>query len=289
MLEPKISIIIPVYNPGEYLKVCLDTIIHQTYSNFEVLAINDGSTDYSYKLLKEYASKDERIRVFYQENQGPAAARNLGLEQATGDYVTFIDADDYVTSNYLERLVTEIQSSGAEIAISDYYRYDDKTNLLHYHLFDDDYQVLELTPDEVLRKLQELVITMIGGKLVQTDLFNRVRFRVGHGYEDTFTVQKLYLQATKIVYVKENLYCYRLTNDSVMDSDLTLTKIADLLTAIEENVLDLAFSGRDIQLPKNMYITYLYEFSRYFEDREMLDHPLYRKIQLRLFELGEKI
>lgn len=74
-----------------------------------------------------------------------------------------------------------------------------------------------------------------------------------------------------------------------MDSDLTLTKIADLLTAIEENVLDLAFSGRDIWLPKNMYITYLYEFSRYFEDREMLDHPLYRKIQLRLFELGEKI
>ena len=289
MEQPKISIIIPVYNAEAYLPICLDTIFKQTYPHFEVLAINDGSTDYSLKRLKEYAAQDARLQVFDQDQQGPAAARNVGLDHATGDYITFIDADDYVKGNYLERLVTECQAATAEIAISDYYRYKEQTNMLYSYRAKEDYQVVDLALAELLQQMNKLEFTTVWGKLFQRTLFERVRFLAGHGYEDTMTVPKLYLQATKIVYVQEDLYCYRLTDDSVMSEDLTVTKIADFLRTVEENVLDLAFSGRDIQLPKNMYITYLYEFSRYFEDREMLDHLLYRKIQLRLFELGEKI
>lgn len=107
MAQPKVSIIIPAYNAEAYLPMCLDTIFKQTYPYFEVLAINDGSTDYSLKRLKEYAAQDARLQVFDQAQQGPAAARNVGLDHATGDYITFIDADDYVKENYLERLVTE--------------------------------------------------------------------------------------------------------------------------------------------------------------------------------------
>lgn len=289
MEQPKISIIIPVYNAEAYLPICLDTIFKQTYPHFEVLAINDGSTDYSLKRLKEYAAQDARLQVFDQDQQGPAAARNVGLDHATGDYITFIDADDYVKGNYLERLVTECQAATAEIAISDYYRYKEQTNMLYSYRAKEDYQVVDLALAELLQQMNKLEFTTVWGKLFQRTLFERVRFLAGHGYEDTMTVPKLYLQATKIVYVQEDLYCYRLTDGSVMSEDLTVTKIADFLRTVEENVLDLAFSGRDIQLPKNMYTTYLYKFSRYFEDREMLDHPLYRKIQLRLFELGEKI
>ena len=211
------------------------------------------------------------------------------MDHATGDYITFIDAADYVKENYLEWLVTECQAATAEIAISDYYRYKEQTNMLYSYRAKKDYQVVDLALAELLQRMNKLEFTTVWGKLFQRTLFERVRFLAGHGYEDTMTVPKLYLQATKIVYVQEDLYCYRLTDGSVMSEDLTVTKIADFLRTVEENVLDLAFSGRDIQLPKNMYTTYLYKFSRYFEDREMLDHPLYRKIQLRLFELGEKI
>ena len=99
------------------------------------------------------------------------------------------------------------------------------------------------------------------------------------------TVPKLYLQATKIVYVQEDLYCYRLTDGSMMSEDLTVTKIADFLRTIEENILDLTLSGHDIQHEKQLYAKYLAIFAEYFESREMQTHPLYRKIKFRQFEL----
>lgn len=286
MAQPKISIIIPVYNAEAYLSMCLDTILKQTYPHFEILAVNDGSTDYSLKRLKEYAAQDARLRVFDQAQQGPAAARNVGLDHATGDYITFIDADDYVKENYLERLVTESQATQAEVTISDYYRYKEQTKMLYYYRTKEDYQVVALPLAELLQQMNKLEFTTVWGKLFQSSLFERVRFLAGHGYEDTMTVPKLYLQATKIVYVQEDLYCYRLTDDSVMSEYLTVTKIADLLRTIEENMLDLTLSGYDIQHQKQLYANYLATFAEYFESREMQTHPLYRKIKLRQFELG---
>lgn len=286
MAQPKISIIIPVYNAEAYLSMCLDTILKQTYPHFEILAVNDGSTDYSLKRLKEYAAQDARLQVFDQAQQGPAAARNVGLDHATGDYITFIDADDYVKENYLERLVTESQATQAEVTISDYYRYKEQTKMLYYYRTKEDYQVVTLPLAELLQQMNKLEFTTVWGKLFQSSLFERVRFLVGHGYEDTMTVPKLYLQATKIVYVQEDLYCYRLTDDSVMSEYLTATKIADLLRTIEENMLDLTLSGYDIQHQKQLYANYLATFAEYFKSREMQTHPLYRKIKLRQFELG---
>lgn len=249
--------------------MCLGTIFKQTYPHFEVLAINDGSTEYSLKRLKEHATQDARLQVFDQAQQGPAVARNVGLDHATGDYITFIDAADYVKENYLEWLVTECQAATAEIAISDYYRYKEQTNMLYSYRAKKDYQVVDLALAELLQRMNKLEFTTVWGKLFQRTLFERVRFLAGHGYEDTMTVPKLYLQATKIVYVQEDLYCYRLTDDSVMSEDLTVTKVADFLRTIEENILDLTLSGHDIQHQKQLYANYLATFAEYFESREL--------------------
>lgn len=100
-----ISVIIPVYNAEKYLKTCLDSLISQTYANYEVLCVDDGSTDHSLNILRFYEKKDNRIKVFTQENAGPAAARNKALEYATGDYISFVDADDYLVENAFEILV----------------------------------------------------------------------------------------------------------------------------------------------------------------------------------------
>lgn len=124
------------------------------------------------------------------------------MDHATGDYITFIDAADYVKENYLEWLVTECQAATAEIAISDYYRYKEQTNMLYSYRAKKDYQVVDLALAELLQRMNKLEFTTVwGGKLFQRTLFERVRFLAGHGYEDTMTVSKLYLQATKIVYV----------------------------------------------------------------------------------------
>lgn len=143
--------------------MCLGTIFKQTYPHFEVLAINDGSTEYSLKRLKEHAAQDARLQVFDQAQQGPAVARNVGLDHATGDYITFIDAADYVKENYLEWLVTECQAATAEIAISDYYRYKEQTNMLYSYRAKKDYQVVDLALAELLQRMNKLEFTTVWG------------------------------------------------------------------------------------------------------------------------------
>ena len=108
MNEPLISVIVPVYNVENYLRECLESIRNQTYRNLEVFLINDGSTDNSGIICEEYAAKDNRFTVIHQENAGASSARNRGIESAIGKWITFIDADDYVESNYLETLAKHI-------------------------------------------------------------------------------------------------------------------------------------------------------------------------------------
>lgn len=94
--ETKFSVILPIFNTEKYLKACLDSIINQTYKNLEIICVDDGSTDGSLKILEEYSSKDSRIKIINQQNQGVSAARNVGIDNATGDYVSFVDPDDWV-------------------------------------------------------------------------------------------------------------------------------------------------------------------------------------------------
>lgn len=96
-----VSVIVPAYNAGKYLGFCLDTVIAQTHKNLEIIVVDDGSTDNTGKICDEYANKDSRIKVIHQENHGVAFTRNVGLDKATGEYIAFIDSDDYVKSNYI--------------------------------------------------------------------------------------------------------------------------------------------------------------------------------------------
>lgn len=105
MVNPEISIIIPVYNPGKFINKCLNSIIHQTFKNIEILCIDDGSTDNSLNILKEFQKNDKRIRIFSQENLGAAASRNLGIENSKGNYILFVDADDWIEEDMCEKLI----------------------------------------------------------------------------------------------------------------------------------------------------------------------------------------
>lgn len=112
---PKISIIIPIYNASKYIKRCLNSLIKQTYGDFEIICVNDGSKDNSLEILKKYSKKDNRIKIINQENQGPASARQNGLNSAIGEYVWFFDADDDCNKNSIEILVNNIKNNPADI------------------------------------------------------------------------------------------------------------------------------------------------------------------------------
>ena len=118
MSEKLVSIIIPVYNAEKYLQKCLDSVISQTYTNIEILLINDGSNDGSKQICEDYEKQDNRIKLFTCLNSGPAFARNLGLSKATGEYIMFVDSDDYVSHEIVEKLVMAIEKNDGDVAVS---------------------------------------------------------------------------------------------------------------------------------------------------------------------------
>lgn len=134
MTNTKISVIIPVWNAGKFLKRCIDCILIQTYTNFELILIDDGSTDNSRTICDTYSANDKRIVVIHQINKGAATARNTGLDIAKGKYVTFIDADDYVVADYLEKLFNALVSDDTDLAVLNYYEVNSKNKLIKHIL-----------------------------------------------------------------------------------------------------------------------------------------------------------
>lgn len=127
-VEPKVTIIIPVYNTEQYLKECLDSVINQTFRDFECICINDGSTDHSYTILEEYAQKDDRFRIVnLPENKGQGNARNKGIEKTKGKYITFIDSDDWVTNDYLNILYKTIEKYNTDFVAANFYLFNNIT------------------------------------------------------------------------------------------------------------------------------------------------------------------
>ena len=114
-----ISIIVPVYNTEKYLRRCIDSVLAQTYQDFELLLIDDGSKDSSGAICDEYAAQDARVRVFHKENGGVSSARNVGLDNARGEWITFVDADDWIESDMLELLLRKGEETGADIVMGD--------------------------------------------------------------------------------------------------------------------------------------------------------------------------
>ena len=134
-VPPAVSIIVPVYNTERFLNRCIDSVLAQTYSDWELLLVDDGSTDSSGSICDEYATQDSRIRVFHKENGGVSSARNLGLDYARGEWITFVDSDDYIAPDMIEKLYETQKRNNADITVCGY-RWVDKEgkNLKSFHM-----------------------------------------------------------------------------------------------------------------------------------------------------------
>ena len=223
-----ISIIVPIYNVEKYLRQCLDSIQDQTYQNFECLLINDGSSDNSADICREYVSKDSRFRYIEKENGGVFSARNLGIEHSKGEYITFIDSDDWVDSDYLEVLYTALIDENADISVSTYKRFHMADNCWYVHSFQRGYEKRVFTNQELIDEFIDLdtfdySYRYVCGKLVRKCLLDKIAFNemttLG---EDMEFWLKLYLISNKVVFVNRDSYIYRLDN---VDRHFGLEKI----------------------------------------------------------------
>ena len=232
-MEKLISVIIPVYNVEEYLPYCIDSIIQQTYRNLEILLIDDGSTDCSGSICEKYALSDKRIKVVHKENGGLSDARNKGLDICNGDYVSFVDADDYVGNDYIERLYSAICDSHAEIAVCDTYKFYDEGKLLNTIpqkgsklLFSN----IEALEDALYRRN---LTFYANGKLYKKELFREIRFPYDRLFEDLYTTYKVIYQANLVIYLPFSIYFYRQRTGSIINSSFQKKRLESVKACYE--------------------------------------------------------
>ncbi|MBF0787147.1 MULTISPECIES: SP_1767 family glycosyltransferase [unclassified Streptococcus] len=254
-----ISIIVPVYNVERYLKRCLDSLVKQTYVDFELLLINDGSTDNSALICEEYARTDSRIRVIHQENAGPSAARNRGLELARGRYITFVDSDDFVEVDYLENLHTALEKNEADISICNFNSFNEERQSFLFSItkemyFEQTYTVEEwLNQENTAKNNLYLTFTFSPLKLFKRELFDGIVFPIGRLREDDATIYKLYLKARKIAFINQGAYYYSQRSEGLSRNGM-LDDIRSMIGNAEERIALLVTLGYDVREHVDSYI-----------------------------------
>mgnify|MGYP002524195620 CR=1 FL=1 len=214
---PIISVIVPVYKVEPYLRQCVDSILAQTFTDFELILVDDGSPDNCGKICDTYTKQDSRVQVIHQENEGLSAARNAGIDAANGAYLTFIDSDDRISEDYLKRLYHAIREGNSDIAICNMRSFAVEGELKSTDVCIESYPKL-MTGLEACRSIYHMdgkVPIMAWGKLYRANLFRGIRYPVGLIHEDDATTPKLLFRSNKISMIPERLYYYRTRPDSI--------------------------------------------------------------------------
>ncbi|EHC03872.1 glycosyl transferase family protein [Streptococcus suis R61] len=290
--EELVSVIVPVYNVEKYLSQCLDSIIHQTYKNLEIILVNDGSTDGSGKICDDYAAKDGRIKVIHQENGGLSDARNKGLDLMTGQFVTFVDSDDYLENNCIHTLYTYACTCKTDISIGKFIEFEENTSqfLFHNHLNNGN-KIEFLTGDQCLERHHKYflgIFVTAWAKLYRTSLFNdsnpckSIRYPLGVLHEDQYTTHKLFFKSNKIVFVNDYLYVYRVRENSITNTLLSDKRIMDNIRGLEEKIIDFCLLNKDMTLLREHYLFYLNDYKAYLENNHRQNSAAYEFIQKRL-------
>lgn len=210
--KPLISVIIPVYNAEKYLERCVKSVLGQTYSNLEILLVDDGSPDNCGGMCDGFAAIDSRIRVIHKENGGVASARNAALDAMTGKYVTFVDSDDYVTDDYVEYLYRLIKNNPVEISCG-MFSYDRKNIVSYAGYVKKECSLDYISAMEVCLYNNEGVTEW--GKLFLSRLFNNIRFPDGKIFEDLAVFYRVGERSRGIAFGEKAIYFYRVHQDSI--------------------------------------------------------------------------
>ena len=234
MMDSLISIIIPVYNVEEYLRECLESVLVQTYQNLEIILVDDGSTDNSGSICDEYKKKDSRVKVIHKKNGGLSDARNAGLDICSGEYIGFVDSDDWISKEMYEHLYREAYTLKADMVVSGYYVVSQKGVTVvnksggNRYIFED------------YEKMMGYIINNVGCmpvcfKLYRSTIFDNVRFKKGKNFEDVFIFPETVANCKRMVIVPGNYYYYRMRNDSITHKKKWNGNIWDAIEAYKYN------------------------------------------------------
>ena len=297
-----ISIVVPVYNVESFLEHCITSILEQTYENFEMILVDDGSTDSSGSICDHWAQKDSRIQVIHQQNGGLSAARNSGIDVAKGEYICFIDSDDFITPNYVKDFVDAMEETGADFAMCE---------MASSKLAESEHPLTEQT---VLNSAEcrdwlsnpisrEYVIMVVAcNKMFKREMFKDYRFEHGFIHEDEFMINNFIFDIDNVVYIPNRNYIYRINAESITGKGNSgnlkhlhgIEAYEDRVKkALEHNEKDFAaitfkwaliklaqyFRDGDAKMQeasKGMYIRIYDNYNKLFSEKQRLKYSLFK-------------
>ncbi len=219
----KISIIVPIYKVEEYLPRCIDSILAQTFTDFELILVDDGSPDNCGKICDEYAEKDARIRVIHKENGGLSDARNAGIEASCGEYLMFVDSDDWVDENYAYNMLENILSTESDIAICGLNCAYPSGEIKHISTTIDKDEII--TPYEACRRMTLEAgwhYVSVCNKIFRKTMFQTIRFPIRKLHEDVFVAHRLYFESKQIGVITKPLYFYSMREGSITHKKMNI-------------------------------------------------------------------
>lgn len=278
-MNAKLSVIVPIYNVEKYLVKCIQSIVNQDYLNLEIILVNDGSPDSSPQICDDWAKIDSRIKVIHKINGGLSDARNAGIEVASGEYITFVDGDDFIKKDMYSKMMNAINKTGAEIAVCGRYIYNGKIEkedhcLKHEWLYDSKTALKEMLCGGTIEEA-------VWDKVYKRELFYNIRFPVGEINEDIVVMPKILARSSKIIHVGKALYYYRKNNYGISKSgynqkkSIVINHIKDVKLYIDLIYPDmhdelLIFQGRyaysqllDLTLDKEKVKIYKSDYTEY--------------------------
>lgn len=214
-----ISIIIPIYNVEKYIHRCVDSVINQTYTDLEIILVDDGSPDNCGKICDEYAKKDNRIKVIHKENGGLSDARNHGIESAIGEWLFFLDSDDWIYPQTIENLYAAAIENNVSVSMCAYEETDSKSLVV-----DDSKKSTLWTPKDLYLK-HHVTATTAWGKLYHKDCFKNIRYPAGKIHEDEFVTYRILFAQEKIAFINQPYYAYFMNDEGIMRSKWTPARI----------------------------------------------------------------
>ena len=251
-----VSVIIPVYNAEQYLSKSVSSVLNQTYQRFEILLIDDGSTDQSSQMCDEYAAQYDNIHVFHKKNGGASTSRNVGLENAKGEYIFFLDSDDWLEPNALEMMITTAQKENADLVFCEAQAIDDKgkIELDGHYTYKEHYQTGNAY--QIMLKMMERKEFHVAIWMLLLDrriiIDNNLRFKEGIIYEDMIISYQFYCLANQAAQVNQNLYNRRYRPNSVMTSAKTEKNYISAATVYREVSAFMKTLPGDKQSPKHV-------------------------------------
>ena len=202
---PNLSIIVPIYNVEQYIHKCVDSILNQKFEDFELILVDDGSPDNCGKICDEYAQKDKRVRVIHKGNGGVSSARNLGIDEAKGEYISFVDPDDWIDKDMYIETISKIEELALEIICFDVCEVRDKKSFVRYKYEEDR---LFRAKDALYEILVDGIDNSPCNKVYKKSVWDKVRFPIGRRFEDVATIYKTFHKSSKVGYMKKAFYYY---------------------------------------------------------------------------------